>query len=76
MAGGPADRSQSTPRGNGSQFGVVMKRLPSLILVACVMAGCVAGSTVSHEDDPAGVQRDAGPVLCRDGNPPPCTPRD
>ena len=52
-----------------------MKLAISMILLACVVSGCVAGSTVPHEDDPAAVKRDEGPALCRDGNPPPCTPR-
>lgn len=39
------------------------------------VGGCVAGSTVSHEDDPAAVKRSQGPALCRDGTAPPCTPR-
>jgi hypothetical protein len=40
------------------------------------MAGCAAtGSNNPHEDGVAQVPPDAGPTLCRDGSPPPCTPR-
>ncbi len=53
-----------------------MKLATSIILLACLMSGCVSGSTVSHADDPAAAKRDQGPVLCRDGTPPPCTTRD
>jgi hypothetical protein len=46
----------------------------SLLIAAC-LAGCVAGSNVSHEDSPGAVKRDAGPVLCKDGSTPPCNDR-
>jgi hypothetical protein len=52
-----------------------MKTMGSLLVTAWILCGCVAGSTVSHDDDPAAVQRDQGPDLCRDGTAPPCTPR-
>lgn len=52
-----------------------MKLIVSLVAAACLMSGCVAGSAISHEDDPAAVKRDTGPDLCRDGTAPPCTPR-
>ena len=45
------------------------------LAICSLISGCVAGSTVSHDDDPAAVKRDAGPSLCRDGTAPPCTPR-
>ncbi|MDB6085616.1 MAG: hypothetical protein JWN43_3497 [Gammaproteobacteria bacterium] len=47
----------------------------SLVAVASLISGCVAGSAISHADDPAAAKRDAGPDLCRDGTAPPCTPR-
>lgn len=53
-----------------------MVRLASVLLAASVLAGCVAGSAIPHEDSPAGANRDEGPVLCRDGTPPPCNDRD
>jgi hypothetical protein len=48
----------------------------SFLLVAYLMVGCVAGSTISHEDSPAATKRDSGPELCRDGSTPPCNSRD
>ena len=53
-----------------------MKLLTSVFVAACLMAGCVAGSTVPHDDSPGAVKRDEGPVLCRDGTTPPCNDRD
>jgi hypothetical protein len=53
-----------------------MKVLISLLIGACLTAGCVAGSNVTHEDSPGAVKRDAGPALCRDGSTPPCNDRD
>jgi hypothetical protein len=53
-----------------------MKLATWLILFACALSGCVSGGNVSHADDPGATKRDDGPELCRDGNPPPCTPRD
>ena len=52
----------------------LMRIAISLLIVAC-LAGCVAGSNVSHEDSPGAVKRDAGPVLCKDGSTPPCNDR-
>jgi hypothetical protein len=49
--------------------------IAAVLAGAYIVSGCVAGSAVSHEDDPAAVQRDQGPDLCRDGTAPPCTPR-
>jgi len=52
-----------------------MKFIPCVVGAVWLCTGCVAGSTISHEDDPAATKRDAGPDLCRDGTAPPCTPR-
>jgi hypothetical protein len=52
-----------------------MKGIAALLVWAWFVSGCVAGSAVSHDDDPAAVKRDQGPSLCRDGTAPPCTPR-
>jgi hypothetical protein len=48
----------------------------SFLLIAYLMAGCVAGSNISHEDSPGATKRDSGPALCRDGSTPPCNDRD
>ena len=40
-----------------------------------LMSGCVGSGNVPHEDSEGKVPADAGPALCRDGTPPPCTPR-
>jgi hypothetical protein len=53
-----------------------MKTILSLFIVTLLACGCVAGSTISHEDSPAATKRDAGPMLCRDGSTPPCNDRD
>lgn len=53
-----------------------MKIMLSIVTTAYLITGCVAGSTVSHYDDPAAVKRDQGPALCRDGTAPPCTVRN
>jgi hypothetical protein len=53
-----------------------MKAVVGLILAACLLGGCVAGSNVPHDDSPAATKRDEGPVLCRDGTAPPCNDRD
>ena len=52
-----------------------MKNIVSFFVVAFLMSGCVAGSTIGHEDSPAATKRDAGPELCRDGSTPPCNDR-
>jgi len=54
---------------------MMMMRIAAWLIWTCIASGCVAGSTVSHDDDPAAVNRDQGPDLCRDGTAPPCTPR-
>ena len=53
-----------------------MKSVISLVIDACLLSGCVAGSLMTHEDSPAAVKRDEGPALCRDGTTPPCNIRD
>lgn len=52
-----------------------MKTLFSLAAAMYLLSGCVASDSISHADDPAAVSRDQGPVFCRDGMAPPCTPR-
>jgi hypothetical protein len=52
-----------------------MKLVLGAMVSVWLYCGCVAGDTVSHEDDPGAVKRDGGPDLCRDGTAPPCTPR-
>jgi hypothetical protein len=52
-----------------------MKLVLGAMVSVWLCCGCVAGDTVSHEDDPGAVKRDGGPDLCRDGTAPPCTPR-
>jgi hypothetical protein len=53
-----------------------MKRVISLVIAAYLVCGCAAGSGMTHEDSAAGVNRDEGPALCRDGTTPPCNARD
>jgi hypothetical protein len=65
---------QRSSRSNSEEETV--KTIVSLIIATFLMTACVAGSTVSHEDSPAAVKRDAGPALCRDGSTPPCVSRD
>jgi len=48
----------------------------SFFLAVYLMAGCVAGSNISHDDSPAASNHDSGPELCRDGSTPPCNSRD
>lgn len=52
-----------------------MKLLLGLAAAISLLSGCVASDGISHADDPAAVSRDQGPVFCRDGMAPPCTPR-
>ena len=52
-----------------------MKLIASIVAAAFLISGCAAGSAVPHEDNPAAIKRGTGPDLCRDGTPPPCTPR-
>jgi hypothetical protein len=65
------------PRVSGRGWMTRMLRRSSVVAVAavCLMSGCVSGSEISHADDPAAVNPDQGPDLCRDGTAPPCTPR-
>jgi hypothetical protein len=55
---------------------VSFRTLGGCILIAYLMVGCAAGSTISHEDSPGATKRDSGPALCRDGSTPPCNDRD
>jgi hypothetical protein len=50
--------------------------LGGLLMIASLVSGCVAGSTIAHDDSPGSTQRESGPVLCRDGSTPPCNDRD
>jgi hypothetical protein len=59
--------------GNNKQ---TMKTIVTLFIAAFLTCGCVAGSTISHEDSPAATKHDGGPTLCRDGSTPPCNDRD
>jgi hypothetical protein len=51
-------------------------KLGGLLLIPYLMAGCVGGGNVTHEDSPGATKRDSGPALCRDGSTPPCNDRD
>ncbi len=53
-----------------------MKIVTSVFVAVWLLTGCVAGSTVPHDDSPAAVKRDEGPALCRDGTVPPCNDRN
>jgi len=52
-----------------------MKRF-SWMMMACMLAGCVAGSRMPHDDSQGAVQQSSGPALCRDGTTMPCNDRD
>jgi PBP1b-binding outer membrane lipoprotein LpoB len=52
-----------------------MKTIASLLLTACLLAGCVTGGNISHEESQSPDKQDGGPVLCRDGSTPPCNTR-
>jgi len=54
---------------------MLMKTLASLLAAACLLASCVSGSNVSHEESTSPDKQDGGPVLCRDGTTPPCNTR-
>lgn len=45
------------------------------VLTAALLAGCMAGGNISHEDSPGAKKSDSGPALCRDGSTPPCNDR-
>ena len=51
-----------------------MKLMRSLLIVVCVLCGCTTTGTTDTGDSPT--PSDAGPALCHDGTPPPCTIRD
>jgi hypothetical protein len=53
-----------------------MKAIVGLLIAGWLITGCVAGSSIPHEDSPAATNHDEGPVLCRDGSTPPCNDRD
>jgi hypothetical protein len=53
-----------------------LKIVITLLIAACLTAGCVSGGNISHDDSPGVTKRDAGPTLCRDGTTPPCNDRD
>jgi hypothetical protein len=55
--------------------GATMKTIVSFLIAGWLISGCAA-TNISHEDSPAGANRDEGPVLCRDGSTPPCNDRD
>ncbi len=52
-----------------------MNTITSLLLATCLLAACVAGSNISHDESPSPDKHDGGPVLCRDGGTPPCNTR-
>lgn len=54
----------------------IVKTLLAAALTTLWLGGCVAGSSVSHADDPAATSPVQGPELCRDGTAPPCVRRD
>jgi hypothetical protein len=53
-----------------------MKLITVALVAAWVMSGCIAGSSIPHEDSPGVENRDAGPALCADTTQPPCIHRD
>jgi hypothetical protein len=54
-----------------------MKIIIGLLMSACLLTGCLGnGSTIAHDDGEGAVPHDAGPDLCHDGTPPPCTIRN
>jgi hypothetical protein len=57
-----------------SREGWIMKLIRSLLIAVCVLSGCTTTGTTDTIDDPA--PTGAGPALCHDGTPPPCTIRD
>jgi hypothetical protein len=52
-----------------------MKAIVGFLIAAWLISGCAGAGNISHEDSPAGANRDEGPVLCRDGSTPPCNDR-
>jgi hypothetical protein len=54
-----------------------MKLIAGFLMITCLLAGCAGnGSTIAHDDGEGSVPRNAGPDLCHDGTPPPCTIRN
>jgi hypothetical protein len=51
-----------------------MKLMRCLLVVGYVMSGCATTGTTDTSNAPT--PTDAGPALCHDGTPPPCTIRD
>jgi hypothetical protein len=51
-----------------------MKLMRRLLIFVCVLCGCATTGTTDTSDAPT--PSDAGPALCHDGTPPPCTIRD
>jgi hypothetical protein len=52
-----------------------MKKLAWMV-AAWMLAGCVSGSRMPHDDSLGAVQQSGGPALCRDGTTLPCNDRD
>jgi hypothetical protein len=73
MMSGVVDKSRIA---DGAAKEEPLKSVISLLIAACLVSGCVAGSNMTHEDSPAAVKRSEGPALCRDGTVPPCNSRD
>lgn len=54
-----------------------MKIVARVLMIAWMLTGCAGnGSTIAHDDGEGSVPHEAGPDLCHDGTPPPCTIRD
>jgi hypothetical protein len=51
-----------------------MKVKSSLLVAVFLLAGCLGSGTTDTTESPG--PTDAGPALCHDGTPPPCTIRD
>jgi hypothetical protein len=49
-------------------------KLVSVLLIATCLSGCLGAGSTDTGNNPA--PTDAGPALCKDGTPPPCTIRD
>jgi hypothetical protein len=51
-------------------------RMFAVCLMTFWMVGCTAfDANNPHEDTPGQPAPERGPTLCKDGTPPPCTPR-
>jgi hypothetical protein len=54
-----------------------MKLISGLLMAAWLLTGCAGnGSVIAHDDGEGAVPHEAGPDLCHDGTPPPCTIRN